>query len=265
MISKSYYDNIRGSFKSIDWNILIFLLLFLNVKLVVKAAAIILIFLLQFNFKFGFRFRNPRLPLFYLVVIAIGIFNWLVTAGFTSPRYNLVFVTGICFWLFSILAMHQVKLSVERHDPFVIHNTIRLFFIINAIASLAMLMIIVYKTGAINPYLYQGEYQKYFIGTGDYIKGISFDTSTTNSVLNAFGVIYFLNRKKAAMTLLCMVILLLTGSNITNMVLCAVLLFVFIFQSDRDQKSLILHLSFSAGHIYGESLPPEQSIPRQFL
>ncbi|MEP6952375.1 MAG: hypothetical protein ABI863_23990 [Ginsengibacter sp.] len=240
MISKSYHDNIRRSFKSIDWNILIFLLLFLNVKLAVKLAAIVVIFLLQFNFKFGFRLRNSRLPLFYPIVIGIGILNWLITAGFAKPQYNFTFLTGIGFWLFSILAIHQVKLSVERHDPSVIHKTINVFFIINAIASLAMLMIIVYKTGTINPYLYQGEYQKYFIGTGDYIKGISFDTSTTNSVLNAFGIIYFFTRKKAIMGLLCMIILLLTGSNITNMILCVVLLFVFIFQSDRDQKSLIL-------------------------
>ena len=240
MISKSYYANVRKSFKSIDWNILIFLLLFLNVKLVVKLAAIVLICLLQFNFKFGFRLRNSRLPLFYLIIIGIGILNWLITAGFTNLNYNFAFLTGICFWLFSILAIHQVKLSVELHDPSVIHKTIQVFFIINAIVSLAVFIIIVYKTGTINPYLYQGEYQKYFIGTGDYIKGISFDTSTTNSVLNAFGVIYFLNRKKAIMVLLCMIILLLTGSNITNMILCVVLLFVFIFQSDRDQKSLIL-------------------------
>lgn len=240
MISKSYYANIRKSFKSIDWNILIFLLLFLNVKLVVKLAAIILICLLQFNFKLGFRLRNSRLPLFYLIIVGIGIFNWLVTAGFTNLNYNFTFLTGLCFWLFSILAIHQVKLAVEHHDPSVIHQTIRVFYIINALVSLAIFTIVVFKTGSLNPYLYQGEYQKYFIGTGDYIKGISFDTSTTNSVLNAFGVIYFLNRKKSIMALLCMIILLLTGSNITNIILCLILLFVFIFQSDRDQKSVVL-------------------------
>ena len=240
MISKSIYANIRNSFKGVDWNLLIFLLLFLNVKLVVKLIAIILLCLLQFDFKFGFRLRNSRLPLFYLVIIGIGILNWLVSAGFSNMNYNVAVLTGMSFWLCSIFAIHQVKLSVERRDPRVTHNSIQVFFIINAIVSLAVFLMIVYKTGTLNPYLYQGEYQKYFIGTGDYIKGVSFDTSTTNSVLNAFGVIYFLYRKKAPLVLLCMIILLLTGSNVTNIILCLVLLLVFIFQSDRDQKSLIV-------------------------
>jgi len=240
LISKTYSANIKNAFKTIDWKLLTFLLLFLNVKLVVKLAAIVLIYFIQPNFKFDFRLRNSRLPLFYLLIIGIGFLNYFITAGFSNLNYSMAFFTGVGFWLFSILAIHQVKLSVELHDPSIIHQTIHVFFIINTIVSLATLIIIVYKTGTINPYLYQGEYQKYFIGTGDYIKGISFDTSTTNSMLNAFGVIYFLNRKKAIMVLLCMIVLLLTGSNITNIILSSVLLFLFIFKSDKDQKSLTL-------------------------
>jgi hypothetical protein len=239
LISKSFSASLRKSFESIDWKILIFLLLFLNVKLVIKIISIALICLLNFNFKFGFRFRNSRLPLFYVVIIFIGIFNWIITSGFTNVNYNFAFLTGVTFWLVSIIALHQVKLSVEHHDSVVIDKTLKVFFIINAIVSLSVLLLIIYDTGHINPYLYQGEYQKYFIGTGDYIKGISFDTSTTNSVLNAIGVIYFLDKKNSAMVLLCMTVLLLTGSNITNLILCGVLAFIFILRSDKDQKSII--------------------------
>ncbi|MGH2564862.1 MAG: hypothetical protein ACRDE5_10125, partial [Ginsengibacter sp.] len=188
MFSKTYSAGIQKTFKTIDWKLLIFLLLFLNVKLVVKLAAILFIYILQFNFKFGFRLRHSRLPLFYPILIIIAVINWLVYAGFTS-NYNIVFCTGIGFWILSILAIHQVKLSVGKNDTATIHQTILAFFIINACVSLATYFFIVYKTGAVNPYLYQGEYQKYFISTGDYIKGISFDTSTTNAVLNAFGVV----------------------------------------------------------------------------
>ncbi len=239
MTSKSFSVTSRKLFESIDWKILIFLLLVVNVKLVFKLIAIVLICIARFNFRLGLHLRNSRLPLFYPVIIGIGILNWFII-GFANPAYNVVLLTGITFWIVSILAVHQVKRSVELHDPFIIHNTIRLFFIINAVVSFAAFLLIIFKTGAINPYLYQGEYQKYFIGTGDYIKGISFDTSTTNSVLNAFGVVYFLNRKKAGMVLLCMNTLLLTGSNITNLLLSVVLLFVLLFQSNREQKSLIL-------------------------
>ncbi len=240
MISKSFSAGVRKFFISIDWKILIFLLLFLNVKVVVKLFAVAIICALHFNFKFGVRFRNSRLPLFYPIVIGIAFINYFLAGGFTSINYNFAFLTGITFWMLCIIAIHQVKLSVERNEHAIIDKTIQVFFIINAIVSLSVFLLIVYKTGHINPYLYQGEYQKYFIGTGDYIKGISFDTSTTNAVFNAFGVIYFLYQKKVRMVLLCMVILLLTGSNITNILLCSALLFVFIFQSSRDQKSIIL-------------------------
>jgi len=172
-------------------------------------------------------------------VIAIGIFNWILTAGFTNVNYTIAFLTGIFFWTLCILAMHQVKLCVEQSPEAVIHRTIIAFFLLNALISISTYLIIVIKTGAINPYLYQGEYQKYFIGTGDYIRGISFDTSTTNAVLNGFGVIYFLSKKNVKMMILCMIILLMTGSNITNFLLAAVLLLMFIFKTDRDQKSLV--------------------------
>ena len=240
MPNKIYFTKIQQAFKSIDWRLLLFLVLFLNVKLVVKVVAIAMIYLLQFNFKFGFHWRNSRLPLFYLFAITIGIVNWFLLAGFSDRNYTVAFFTGIFFWILCILAIHQIKLFVEQNSAFVIHKTITVFFLLNAIFSLAVFMMMIIKTGAVNPYLYQGEYQKYFIGTGDYIKGISFDTSTTNAVLNAFGVIYFLERKNALMVLLCMIILLLTGSNVTNFLLVATLLFIFIFQSDKNQKSVII-------------------------
>ena len=240
MLHKNYSANIQRTFKAIDWKLLAFLILFLDVKLVLKLAAIVLIYLFRFNFQFGFRTQHSRLPLFYPIIIFIGLYNWVITFGVSDVNYNMACITGICFWILCLLAMHQVKLLVEKKPVPIIHQTILVFFLLNAMVSLTVYLIIVFKTGAINPYLYQGEYQKYFIGTGDYIKGISFDTSNTNSVLNAFGVIYFLSKKNSLMMVLCMAILLLTGSNITNLLLGVSLLFIFIFLSDRDKKSLII-------------------------
>ncbi|MDB5154784.1 MAG: hypothetical protein JWR54_3535 [Mucilaginibacter sp.] len=223
-----------------DWKLLLFLVLFLNVKMAVKIPAIALIYLLQFNFKFGFSLKNSRLPLFYLLAIAIAVLNWVISRNYLNINYNIVLLTGIGFWVLCILAMHQVKLFVENNDTETIHRTIVIFFIINAVLSLCNLALIIFETGAINPYTYQGQYQKYFIGTGDYIRGITFDTSTTNAVLNALGVIYFLTKKNAIMLLVCMAVMLSTASNFTNMVLLGVLALIFVFKSSRDQKSLIV-------------------------
>jgi len=225
--------------KYADWRLLLFLLLFLNVKLAIKVPAICLIYLLQFDFKFGFSLKNSRLPLFYPVIVLVGIVGLLFNHPVINLNYLIVFATGIVFWLMCILAVHQVKLSVERNPIEVIHRTILLFFIINTAISTLNYAAIVWETGALNPYTYQGDHQKYFIGTGDFIKGLSFDTSTTNAVLNAFGVIYFLTRKNAVMLITCMAVLLFTGSNAVIIITLLTLIALFILQSTREQKSLI--------------------------
>lgn len=232
-----YLNKIKNK---VDWKLLAFLLLFLNVKLSVKIPVIILFTLLQFNLKFGFSFKNSRLPLFYPLVIAIGVFNWLIGRNYTDLNYTVLLLTGICFWMLCILAIHQVKLAVEQNEPTVIHRTILVFFIINAVFSVGNLAVIFIDTHAINPYTYQGQFQKYFISTGDYVKGITFDTSTTNAILNAFGVIYFLVRKNAIMLFVCMAVLLLTGSNFINIVILLIFLLLFAFKTNRYQKSLVV-------------------------
>ncbi len=238
VVSKTFltFKKIKGL---ADWKLLLFLVLFLNVKLAIKVPAIALIYLLQFNFKFGFSLKNSRLPLFYLLAILIALLNWIVSCNYLDVNYNIVLATGIGFWVMCILAMHQVKLFVERNEPDTIHRTIVIFFVLNAVLSLCNLGAIILQTGAINPYTYQGQYQKYFIGTGDYVRGLTFDTSTTNAALNALGVIYFLHKRNAAMLLVCVIILLLTGSNFTNIVLLACFALLFFFKSNKIQKSLI--------------------------
>lgn len=129
---------------------------------------------------------------------------------------------------------------VEKNKLEVINRTITAFFILNIIASLSIYLKIVLETGTINPFTYQGQFQKYFIGTGDYIKGITLDTSVTNAILSSFGVIYYLNKKNGLLCVLNMAVLLLTGSNFINIVFSIVLLFIFIFQSNKDQKSLVV-------------------------
>ncbi|MBS1529891.1 MAG: hypothetical protein JSU01_06265 [Bacteroidetes bacterium] len=222
-----------------DWKLLLFLILFLDVKVGVKVAAIILIYLTRADFSFGFNFKKSRLPLFYPLVIAIALFDWVVSRNFRLS-YDVVLLTGVCFWMLCILAMHQVKLSVEHQEAETINRTIILFFILNAIVSFINLGAIILETGHLNPYTYQGHYQKYFIGTGDYIRGLTFDTSTTNAVLNAFGVIYFLSKKNAAMLLVCMAVMLFTGSNCVDLLLLLILAATFVFKSTREQKSLIM-------------------------
>jgi hypothetical protein len=232
--------NLKKNAALVDWKLLAFLVLFMDVKIAVKVVAIILIYLLQFDLKMGFTLKNSRLPLFYPIAIGIAVLNWLIYGGYRQLNYDVVFFTGIGFWLLCILAIHQVKLSVEKNTAEVIHKTILLFFLLNAMVSVVVLLNIIRETHTINPYRYQGQFQKYFIGTGDYIKGLTFDISTTNAVLNAFGVIYFLVRRNVLMVLICMAVTLLTGSNSINLMLVGVLVLLFIFKTTTDQKSIVV-------------------------
>jgi hypothetical protein len=240
MINSIAGFDFKKTLSRIDWKLLLFLLLFLNVKLAVKIPAIVIIYLLQFNFKFGFSFKNSRLPLFYLLIIIIASVDIFINKSYESPYYFGVFFNGVFFWILCILAIHQIKLSVENNPVEIIQRTILAFFVINAIVSLVIIARIMLATHTFNPYQYQGGHQKYFISTGDYIKGLTFDTSTTNAVINAFGVIYFLVRKNAVMVLVCMAVLLLTGSNFMNLTLVMVLALLFLFKSSKNQKSLIV-------------------------
>jgi hypothetical protein len=226
--------------KGINWPLLVFLLLFLNVKLIVKLVALVFVYIMQPNFSFGFKWKNSRLPLFYPGVIAIAVINWIAFQYIFSAHYNASFFTGLAFWLLCILAIHQIKLFVEITEPAILHKTITAFFVINAVVSFGNILLIILKIKEINPYTYQGNFQQYFLNTGDFIKGITFDVSITNAVISASGVIYYLFRQDFKMLLVCMVVTLLAASNTINIMLFAVLVLAFIIKSNRVQKSMIV-------------------------
>jgi hypothetical protein len=226
--------------KTIHWKLLLFLLLFLDVKLVVKLAALLLIYVLQPEFRFGLRQKPLQLSFFYLLMILLALLNTLFHGQLFQVNYLIVLLFGIGIWMACFLSSHQLRRIVETTDPRIIYNTLVAFFLLNAFASAIQFLLIVWETGAINPFRYQGNYQKYFISTGDYIKGISFDTSTTNAILNAFGMIFFLYKRNWLMLLLCTCILLLTGSNLVNILVYLTLFVLFLVHSSREQKSFVV-------------------------
>jgi len=240
VINKNIFSRFPNLRSSIDWKLLVFLILFLNVKLVIKLFALVLIYLWRFNFRFGLSQKKSRLPLFYPAVIIIAGLNWIVNGLYRDPVYPFTLLNGMMYWAAALLAIHQIKLSIEQNDPRTLHHTLMVFFGLNILVSVAVFIGIIIETGHLNPFLYQGNYQKYFISTGDYIKGITLDTSTTNALINAMGVIYFLHRGRYAWVIGCMCVLLLTGSNIINLILTGIFIFLLLFRSNRIQKSIMV-------------------------
>lgn len=225
---------------NINWQLLVFLVLFLNVKLLVKIAAVVLLYCFRPGFRFGFRWKKPRLPLFYPIIIGLALLNAVFYQSIFQKNYLFVLLFGVGIWMLCLLCSHQVKAMVAATDTDILYRTLAVYFVLNAGVSAIQYLRIVLETGAINPFRYQGNYQKYFISTGDYIKGLSFDTSTTNAVLNAFGAVFFLYTRNWLLLLLCVGTLLVTGSNLVNVVLYAIFLLLFLFRSSREQKSMLV-------------------------
>jgi hypothetical protein len=207
--------------------------------MLVKVIAVLLFIFLNRRMLTKDILKN-KIILFYGAMIAITIVNIFIQYSSFSLSYLMIAGTGIVFWLLCAGSTAILLSFVKKTDTKKLHDTLTVFFALNAAVTFMMLLWIIIDAGAINPYTYQGMYQKYFISTGDRMMGISFDTSTTNAIFNAFAVVYFLSRRQMLMVLLCTSVLILTSSNVTNLMLILTLVYLFIFQSDRDQKSIII-------------------------
>lgn len=222
----------------INWSLLIFLVLVLNVKLVVKVAAIILFALLNRKMFITKQLYRQKFTWFYAAMILIGGLNALLLFSSLPGNYIFAAATGIAFWFLCLLAGFINYWFTQQTSVDKLHTTITAFFGLNAIVTVFQLLMAIYDSGSTNPFLYQGMNQKYFINTGDMMRGITLDVCTTNALINGFGVVYFLKRNKMLMVLCCMVVLLLTASNFTNLLMIAILLYLLIFQTTANQKSV---------------------------
>lgn len=239
MNENRYIQQVKSFFSQIDWKLLLFLTLILNVKITIKLVAILLIYLLQSDFRFAFKLKHSRLPLFYLAMPAIALLNWILNSGYANINTTIAFGLGITLWAVCLLSIHQLKLFTEKRDSISVHNTIYLFFVLNILISFLNYINISVETGVLNIFQFRGMSEKYYVSAGDYIRGVSFDDSMTNAVLSAIGVLYFLMRNQAVMTCLNMSVLLLTGSNATLILTAIVLIYQLIFQSTRNQKRVL--------------------------
>jgi hypothetical protein len=223
-----------------DLPLLAFLLLFLNIKLPVKIFGILLIYVLRFNFKFGINLRgSSRLPLFYCLITALALIQLLILGIFQS-NYLLLWSVSVGIWGICFLASHQMKLAVEKNSVAKIKNALKAFFCINFIFSIWNLVALMLETGSINPYTYEGMSYRYFTSTGDYIRGVTFDVCTTNMLINAFGLFYFLYQRNYIFSAFCMLVVLMTTSNLGNIILVLFFLYLFVFDRNRHHKTVMI-------------------------
>lgn len=224
--------------KSVDLIFLAFMILIFNVSLPMKVTGLLLLYLFRFNFRFIFSdFKTNSQPRFYILMIVLTIVGLFLNYRLWNANYFVLSAFGIVFWLISSLVLNQLKQAVEKTDNEKLHRTVQLFFVLNAIVSISTLLGIILITKS-NPYTFEGMDLKYHTSTGDSIKGILFDFSSTNAVINVFGFIYFLYKQNFKTALLCLIVLLITTSNVNNVVLSGVLILIVVFHKNKLFKTV---------------------------
>lgn len=228
----------KKQLQSIDLSLLVFLLMMTNVSQVIKLIGLAFIFIIRPNFRFGL--KNKRIPLFYVAMLCLVAFQAILSCNHWHTNYWLVILLSFGFWGISLLAMHQLKLATERSNFEQLNKTLNVFFIINAVVSFASLIKIMLITQSINPYSYTGMNLNYHMSTGDHIRGIFNDLSTTNCCINILGLIYYLFHKKYNYAILCLIVVLLTTSNLNTAIMLLGLALLFVYRSNKVTRSIII-------------------------
>jgi hypothetical protein len=218
------YDPIKKIAKDTDWKFLFFLLIFLNQSnFSFKIIGIIFIYIIRPDFKFGL-FKG-RIPKFYLLIIILAIVNLVFNIRDFSGSYMAAFGMACMLWLFSFLAYHQLKLSVEKYGEKT-DNTIKVFTVLNTIVCIVQLVIIMAKTNTVNPY--RGLAFPYGISTGDNIYGLLLQNCYNNVFISSFLTIYFLYKKNIYLSLCSLLCVVLVFANGLTLILLGMLTFIFL-------------------------------------
>lgn len=222
---------------SADLVFFVFLVLVLNVSFFVKVFAVIFIYALRPDFRFGL--RKGRLPLFYAAMMLLCVLHIVMNYGLWSRSYFLLNAFGLGYWLMSLLVIHQVKLAIEKNSEKA-HRALTLFFLLNALVSFYNIVRVMIDAHVLNPYSFEGMSLKYHVSTGDWITGIFFDFSLTNSFINLIAVFYFLHRKNPGMSICCIIVMLMATSNACSLLLILSSAGVLLFDKNRMHKSMAL-------------------------
>lgn len=215
--------------------LLLFLLIFTIDKILLKLIGITLIYILHPDLKF--RGKIHTIPLFYPLIILVSLLQFVCLNNDFSKGHLVTLILGCTFWLISFLACWQFRSIVGETDPKKIHLTLTIFFLINAIVSLANLVSAMYHSGMLIPY--RSKDPAFDNSTGDLIKGLFMGPSYLNMMINAFFLFYFLYRSKFRLAFLAMFVILLTTSNFGNIILLPVLLICAALKNDWQIRKSI--------------------------
>ena len=121
-------NKLKEKAAEINWPLLGFLLLVLNVKLVVKVAAILIISIINRKDISVRHFFRQRYLLFYFSLICIALINLLLQYKSINVAYLATAAIGLSFWMMCAVIAYNLFIVVQKEDVAKLHNTVCVFF-----------------------------------------------------------------------------------------------------------------------------------------
>lgn len=242
--------NIKNTLAGIDWALLLFIVLAVNVKIYVKlpALGLYILYLLFFK-KIKPERKLPGFVKFYLAIAAAGILSSICSGAFSNTTYWFGFGWGVLQWLCAAGIGYVSFLSVKNTPSLNLEKTITAFFMLNMIVCIINLLSIAASLGYF-PYWYPDPAGQYGVSTGDHIQSIFQSNSITNAAVSLLGSLYYINNRRFGMALLCMITGLLSTSNVTLLFFILMLMASIIFVKERKVKIGVVLLLLSTGLVY---------------
>jgi hypothetical protein len=234
-------DRVVSFLRLVDWPMLLLLIGATNVKLYIKLAAIVLYGGWMLYKKV--RLAKPPAPFwFYMAMPVAGIISAGIQGAFSIDGYWYGLMFGTVQWVAAAAIFYLLFITVRSIRAEKVSTSIKAFFLLNALISLAQLGMLIIQSKHLMPYWYYDSGLKYGASTGDNIHGITANHSINNAVIGLLGVTYFLFRKEWKWSILCLFILLLCSSNAVIFFLLAILVVIFLFAGKQKVRRAVLGL-----------------------
>jgi len=233
----------------IDYSLLFFITGVTYVKLYIKIAAI-LFFAAYIIYK-KYKFSKPvGLNKFYLIMPVIGTIGSLLHYSFSQKGYWFGWSFGVMYWLLAGVTSYLLYIGIINTNRQSLHKTIKAFFAVNFIASIAQLIYLMVLSRHIMPYWFWDSSEYFGSSTGDHIHGIFNSISVTNAMVSTLGCFYFLYRRDLFWSLLSMMVMLLCTSNLTLLIFIAISAILLILVRKRYVRVNVFLLLLITGLIY---------------
>ncbi|WP_431210737.1 oligosaccharide flippase family protein [Puia sp. P3] len=113
---------------SIDWFLLVFLVLMVNVKLYIKIVAILMLLIVYGKRLISKEVFRQRYIVFYIGMLSLAVVNLLFSFQSLSLPAVFAFGMGACYWLLALLAAVIIYWFVQQMEPRRLHRTLEVFF-----------------------------------------------------------------------------------------------------------------------------------------